>query len=389
MRKTAFVENLEQAKQSPLAEGFHACASDPSIINLGTAENRLVDDHLLPIIRNRPEMTEYHLTYGAAANETPLREAIASLYRDHLGIDAQASQIMFGSGIAFLVERLGLVLCEPGEIVLIPKPCYGQFEPDLQMSRAKVVYIDLDNLPEKPPEGSRMLLLTNPGNPIGDIIPNQERLLKWAYQAPDLHIVTDDVYALSNRCGAGYQSIAGRPDADPMRVHQLYGVSKDWGLAGLHVGFFWTRNEDLLGMMRKATGMFCLSSDTQWLITKVIGDKATRDEIIKVFRERLTAAAKLTYDTLTAGGVKVDNCDNSLFLMIDLRDIAGKDQEEELSVWRELIHKYKVHVLPGGSGFYCPEYGKYRVCFSVKEELLLPGLERIVKGVKEIRASRQ
>ena len=390
IRKTAFVENLEKVKPSPLLEGFMACTKDRAIINLGTAENRLIDDKLLPIIRNRPEMTEYHLTYGAAANETPLREAICALYRDHFGIaDAEPSQIMFGSGIAFLVERLGLVLCEPGDIVLIPKPCYGQFEPDLQMARAKVVYIDLDNLPDKPPAGSKMLLLTNPGNPIGDIIPNQDQLLKWAYQEPELHIVTDDVYALSNRCGEKYQSIAGRADADPMRVHQLYGVSKDWGLAGLHVGFFWTRNQDLMKMMRAAQGMFCLSSDTQWLITRIIGDKVLRDEIIQVFRERLTRAAKVATEKLTEGGVKVDGCDNSLFLMIDLRDIAGKDQEEELHVWRELLHKYKVHVLPGASGFYCSEFGRYRVIISVPDEMLLPGIERIVKGVQEIRAARK
>jgi hypothetical protein len=60
-----------------------------------------------------------------------------------------------------------------------------------------------------------------------------------------LHIVTDDVYALSNRAAKPYRSIAGRSD----RAHQWYGLSKDWALVGLHVWFTWTRSKEMMHIM--------------------------------------------------------------------------------------------------------------------------------------------
>ena len=148
MEKTEFIKNLEKRAFSPLGEGFWKCANDTSIINIGTAENRVISDLLLPYLQNRPEMNESHLIYNGSTIKKPLTSAIAALFRDWMDIkDAREDQIIMGSGISFLIERLGLTLVEPGEIVLIPKPCYGAFEPDLIFCKAKVQYIELDNLP--------------------------------------------------------------------------------------------------------------------------------------------------------------------------------------------------------------------------------------------------
>ncbi|OHT09618.1 aminotransferase, classes I and II family protein [Tritrichomonas foetus] len=387
IRHTKYIARLKSTAPNRLAEGFFACAENPDIINLGTAENRVMNDELESALRNRQEMTAYDVTYAAAANDDKLREALARLYRDYFDIkDAKASQFSMGSGIAFLVEKLGLVLCEEDDIVLIPKPCYGCFEPDIVLCGAKVEYIDLDKLPEKPPEKARLLILTNPGNPIGDVIEEPEKLLEWCYQNPNLHIVSDDVYALSNRRGNGYKSIAGLPNAKPEVVHQCYGVSKDWGLAGCHAGFFWTRNEELLSLMKTAQGCFCLSSDTEWLITRMIGDITFRDNWIQLFRERLIKNESTIYEMLDAGKIVYRRCDYSLFIMIDLRDIAGTP-EKELYVWRELMHKYRVHILPGYAGFHVDEPGFYRVIFSIPDEELIEGIRRVVKGVADLRAA--
>jgi aspartate/methionine/tyrosine aminotransferase len=354
---------------------------------LGTAENHLIEEEIVQLFRSRPNQDATHLTYSGATNTLPLLTAVAKLYRDHLGIpDADPSQLLLGSGIAFLVERTGLALCEPDDVVLVPEPCYGAFEPDLVACGAKVVYIDLDHLPPAPPPNAKLLILTNPGNPIGTIIANQAELLAWAYQVPDLHIVTDDVYALSNRAGKPYKSIAGRPDALPDRVHQWYGLSKDWALAGLHVGFMWTRNKELLEIMKAVCGVYAMSSDTQYSLTRLFGDEKLRDGIIAASVERLIYAEKVTIGKLTEAGIPYLPVEDSLFLMIDLTDIAGKSEEQELEVWRELLDKYEVHVLPGLAGFRCAKPGWYRLCFSARASLLVEGLDRLCRGVREMRS---
>ena len=202
MKKTQYIINLENSPKSPLPSGFMACMKDPSIINLGTAENRLLADIILPLLKDKSDLTPYDLTYPAGFLSSDTEKYICELYKDYFGIlNAEVGEFCFGTGISLLVEKIGLVLCEPGDVVLIPKPAYGCFEPDLQQCRCIVEYIDLDKLPEKPNEKAKLLILTNPGNPVGKEIENPEKLLEWAYQNKDLHIVTDDIYALSNRTG--------------------------------------------------------------------------------------------------------------------------------------------------------------------------------------------
>lgn len=389
LKQTHYIRRLKAAAVSPLSEGYVMCLKDPNIINLGTAENRVMNDLLQPVIEHREGITTKDETYFADT-DGPLQEALSALYRDYFDIkDAKPSQFLYGSGIAFLVEKLGLVLCDAddGDIVLIPKPCYGCFEPDLAQCGAKVEYIDLDHLPEKPPEKARLLILTNPGNPIGDLIENPEKLLEWCYQNPNLHIVTDDVYALSNRHGKSYHSIAGLKNAKPEVVHQFYGMSKDWGLAGCHVGFFWTRNQELFDLMRIGGGCFHLSSDTQWLCSRLLDQKyGIRDKWIKLFRERISANESKLMKCLDEGKIPYRKCENSLFILVDLRDIVKGNAEKELEVWRSLMRDYKVHVLPGSAGFHMDEPGFYRVIFSIPEEELLKGAQNLIKGVHELRA---
>jgi aspartate/methionine/tyrosine aminotransferase len=245
-------------------------------------------------------------------------------------------------------------------------------------------FIDTRNLPPAPPPGAKLLLLTDPGNPYGNRVPNAQQILEWAYQAPDLHIVVDDVYAMSNRRGEAFYSIPGRDYARPDRVHHLYGLSKDWGLAGPHLGFFYSRNQELLAKMQVASRSYRLSSDTAQAVASLIGNAARRDAYLEVFRERLVRAAGQTVAALREAGIGVTECENSLFFVIDLREIAGKDSDQELRVWRELLFQYKVHVLPGAAGFRIPEPGFFRLCFTVPETELTVGLQRLIVGVREI-----
>jgi aspartate/methionine/tyrosine aminotransferase len=377
-----------QASPTPLGEGFTACAFNKDIINFGTAENLLLGDYLCSLLRSQPDQVATNLTSQAALSDLPLRGALADLYEDYFGIaKATPNHFVFGCGVSFLIERLGLVFCNPGDIVLIPKPCYGSFARDLQMSGAEVVYIDLQNLPPAPPPTAKMLILTNPGNPIGDIIGDQAGLLAWAYRVPDLHIITDDIYALSNRKGEKYHSIAGRRDAKPERVHQVYGVSKDWGLAGMHVGFFWTRDEAVYRVVKEACRTYRLPSDTVIALTKLFGNKILRDEIIGAYKVRLIESERITIEKLTEAGIGIVRADSSLFVMIDMSDVGGESEEREVEVFRELLYKYRVHVIPGYTSFHWANPGWYRLCFPTPEPQLVEGLDRLINRGEDILSS--
>jgi len=91
---------------------------------------------------------------------------------------------------------------------------------------------------------------------------------------------------------------------------------------------------------------------------------------------------------LEAGGVRFRRAENSLFVMVDLRDIAGQSAERELEVWRRMMRQYKVLVIPSHTGFHDVAIGWFRVCVSVVPELVTEGVARLVRAVTEIRAEQ-
>ncbi|EAY18133.1 hypothetical protein TVAG_306550 [Trichomonas vaginalis G3] len=88
---------------------------------------------------------------------------------------------------------------------------------------------------------------------------------------------------------------------------------------------------------------------------------------------------------LTEGGIKFKKAPASLFLMLDLTDIAPT-AEEEKKLWLDLIDRFNIHILPGANGFRYKYPGWFRLCFSHEESKLIEGCTRLVNAVKTIKS---
>ena len=385
MRTSSFIQNVKDQPKNALFVGFYKCANNPACINLGTAENKLVHDLLLPKLQDRSELKSDDLTYTASFRYEPVYNAMAKFYKKYLKIDAKPDQFVCGLGIGHLVEKMGLVFCEPGDVVLIPEPCYGAFKPDLVFSRCIVEFIDLDNLPPKPHDNAKLLILTNPGNPYGELIKNPGEVFKWAYQNPDLHIICDEVYAMSNRSKEDFQSLCTLPEADPMKVHHCYGISKDFGLSGIHWGIMWSANPAVIENMRLSMGCSFISSDVTWELARMFSDEPFIEMVIEENKKRLIKAQSVACDQLEKEGIKYKTYDNALFIMIDLTEISGQTEKEEEELFLRMIDEFSVYVIPGRAGFRCPVPGWFRLCFSMPEDYVREGIKRLGKVVKTLK----
>jgi len=97
----------------------------------------------------------------------------------------------------------------------------------------------------------RVLFLCNPGNPQGRCYSSStlRKLLHFCTRH-GIHLVADEIYALSQFDGdsnpfSSVLSIPGENSRTVDNMHCLYGLSKDFGLGGLRMGFIVTRNEQL------------------------------------------------------------------------------------------------------------------------------------------------
>merc|ERR1719350_491095 len=93
-------------------------------------------------------------------------------------------------------------------------------------------------------EGGRVkaFLYCNPSNPLGVVYPRHLTLqLMRVCHRHGIHFISDEIYALSIfDSEEKFNSVLSIPIGevpDPARTHVLWGLSKDFGLAGFRTGF--------------------------------------------------------------------------------------------------------------------------------------------------------
>lgn len=122
--------------------------------------------------------------------------------------------VALGSGAASLLSHLTVVLADEGDVVLVPAPYYAAFDADVKIfAGCRTVPVHSDDPTVGPTredlekaasaveaEGLRVriLLITNPNNPLGTIYSAEvmKEAIDWA-RSRSMHTIVDELYALS------------------------------------------------------------------------------------------------------------------------------------------------------------------------------------------------
>ncbi|XP_042866342.1 probable inactive 1-aminocyclopropane-1-carboxylate synthase-like protein 2 [Penaeus japonicus] len=177
------------------------------------------------------------------------------------------------------LDSLDHALCDPGDVLLTPTPVYGRIFTDF-CDRSLVCVEPIDTSQEtngdstttfglRPEvieerivqltsEGRRVrgLVLIQPHNPLGNSFsPEVLREIFAVCARHQMHVIVDEIYALSVfDSSAPHHSVLSLKDLpDPERTHVLWGLSKDFSLAGFRVGVIHTQSEELLQCLRAAS----------------------------------------------------------------------------------------------------------------------------------------
>jgi aspartate/methionine/tyrosine aminotransferase len=179
------------------------------------------------------------LGYGQSNGTDALRSAIAGLYR---GADESNVVVTNGSAEANFIALWDLL--EPGDEVAVITPTYMQ-APGLAESFGAVVRAipmheahgwqpDPDEIAAAVTSRTRVIVVTNPGNPTGAVLGAEALSAILAAAArTGAWILADEVYAGAELNGAETPSLFGRHD----RVIATGSLSKAYGLPGLRIGW--------------------------------------------------------------------------------------------------------------------------------------------------------
>jgi len=390
--------------QKALKDEFEEKGNPNGYINLAAAENKLLYEAMLgPRLREAHKKlandTEYHKTFSPFYNDMrgseAFRKAIAHLMQrqllgQHSKHKIDKEKICATSGVGGCVDLVAFTVCEEGDACILPAPYYPAFLNDLEV-RAGVkpfpAYMTPPNGEESEWEISeealddahkraliagafpRMVLLTNPQNPLGFCYrEDQLRLiLEWTLKK-GLHLVSDEIYASTvhslEYADAPFISIidVAGPKPGPF-VHILYGLSKDFGLSGHRIGFIYSENEHVVSAVGSLNSFSCVSSETQALLTDVLMDDVFLDQFFKKSKEALRVANRKVMKALDKLGISYFRPSSALFLVIDLRKYLRESKQQHEKAVFNAFFKNKVIITPGLDCLF-QEAGFFRLSFS-------------------------
>jgi aspartate/methionine/tyrosine aminotransferase len=351
-------------------------------IGLCEAENRLVAEMVADRLDRAPTVPGTVLGYDAMTGSVQFRKQLARFMgRTFLGRELEAQQISVLAGAGSVLEILFYSIGDPGDGVLVPTPSYAGFWLDLELRDALTIVpvhrsINdgfrltpelLDSALAGAERPIKALLFTSPDNPLGTVASREEitQVLAWA-DDHDLHVVFDEIYALSVFGERSFASCAQLRPSLGERTHIVWAFSKDFGASGLRCGVLVSENRAINAAVDALAYWACCSGHTQYLLGDLISDEAWIDSYIDSMREILRDAHDRLAAALDEGNIRHVPAEAGVFVLLDLRShLAEPTWEAEHALWLTILEQARVNLTPGAA-CRAGEPGFFRLCYAAQ-----------------------
>ena len=376
------------------AEGWDPELRPEGYIALCIAENRTMWEVLRPQLARYRDVPARVLGYDAMIGAHEFRAQLARFMGERfLGRSFEPEQLAVVAGAGAVLELLFYAIADAGEGILVPTPSYAGFWTDLETRDAlNIIPVHctseegfaltparLDEALAGAEVPVKALLFTTPNNPLGWTYSRAQvlEILAWSERA-GIHVVFDEVYALSVFGERAFTSVASlREELGPL-VHIVWAFSKDFGASGLRCGVLVSENPGVLAAVDGLSYWAAVSGDTQYLLGELISDEAFVGPYLEQMQGRLRSTYAQVCAALDAIAVPTIDADAGIFLLCDLRaHLDAPSFEAEGRLWRRMLDDAKVNLTPGLA---CRviEPGFFRLCYAAEPiEAVLLAIARI------------
>lgn len=423
--------------------------------DLSIAENALV----YPLLKERVFSTRPHplpekaTRYVSPHDTERLATAMAGHLAASFGAPVAPRHVYATAGVASALEIIALALQHPapdGEVpvprgsnVLIPAPYWQGFNWSFQevpgltcvpvptyksnSDAFELTVEDLDKSYHACAQPPRLLVLTNPHNPLGGNYSPEllDCIYDWALtKTPRMHIVSDEMYRhsqlphTSDRFVSALSLMDKHAAAD--RVHVVWGFAKDFGLSGFRAGFIVSRSpnvrqvmadaDDPLERMRPLSWFSQFDSLKHFYIDPIttLSTSAWKD-LMTEYSANLQVTFRAVCQALDQNGIRYHRppgTNSAQFFWLDLREFlhhAPPARESDASVFKNpptgptdpelalaayLLSEAKVKLLTGSTMYQLDPQGFYRLCFTAAPPAkVLEAVENLCAALRKLTPS--
>lgn len=190
-------------------------------------------------------------------------QAVCSYYKRRFGVDITPDQVASCNGSQEGCGHIGMVLCDEGDTVLLPNPCYPVFIARAKLAGAVPFYYPLvkehgflpyvKGIPEDVARRAKYMIVSLPANPVGSVGTPAlyEELVAFAKKY-DILLIHDNAYSDIIFDGAEGHSLFNTPGAMDVGV-EFFSLSKSFDVTGARISFLVGR-PDVVAAFRRLRG---------------------------------------------------------------------------------------------------------------------------------------
>ena len=291
--------------------------------------------------------------YVYAINDTQqLLEAVAQWYKRRYDVELNPeTEICSLLGSQDGLSHIALSILDPGDIMLVPDPCYPIFADGPRIAGAELYYmplqkendyvIQLQDIPEEIARKAKFMLVSYPNNPTAAMAPESfyHEVVAFAKKY-DIIVLHDNAYSELVFDGQSCGSFLSIPGAMEVGV-EFNSLSKTYGLAGARIGFC-VGNKAVVGMLKTLKsnmdyGMFLPIQAAA--VEALTGNQAVVAETRAAYEHRRDVLC----DGLIEAGWHMEKPAGTMFVWAPIPD-SYQDSESFVA---DLLDKTGVLVTPG------------------------------------------
>ena len=334
--------------------------------------------------------------YTAVAGIKELREAICIKLKRDNHLEYIPSQIIVSNGAKQALYNAFMTICEQGDEVLLPTPCYVTFPEQIKLAGGTPIHvptkeennfrITLEELKTKYTPQTKVLVLNSPNNPSGAVC-KEDDLKQIADFLVDkgIWVITDEIYENIIYDEAKHISIASLNKEVKNQTIMINGLSKSYAMTGWRVGYA-AGPEEIISAMVKFQGH--VTANINSIAQKAAIEALTgSQEVIKTMCKEY--ARRRDYIVKKINSIRGFSCnspDGAFYVFPNISKLYGarlgdKIINNEMDVVNYILDEAHVAVVPG-EAFKYPDH--VRFTFAISIDKIKEGLNRIEAAINKL-----
>ena len=324
-------------------------------------------------------------SYGPAEGLLDFREAIAQWYLLTKNVLYSPEYILPVNSAAYGLYVAAEAFLSEGDTALLFEPVDFLFRKSLENAGATVLSSPLNKM-----DGSinrehalsiinnktKVIFICNPNNPLGKTVSKED--LIWLGElaiSNDCIIISDEIWADINYDNS-FISIASISEEIKKRTITITGLSKNFALAGLRIGYMCMGDKDIydkvffqskhkstahgISTISQIAGIAALNNAKPWL----------DDFLVHLHKMKDYSEQRLKHYSFFQ-----TNQPNATYLIFP--EITGLNHTSE-ELWQLILDKCKLALVPGGKQWFeQSSEGHLRICYATSFEILKEAFDRL------------